>query len=80
MKKRQILTGVMALLMSAALCACGGGKTAESTSAEGQAATEAPEASAEESSNTLSEGTPVPGGSVVFGTGLPELASLLTSE
>ena len=55
MKKRQILTGVMALLMSAALCACGGGKTAESTSAEGQAATEAPEASAEESSNTLSD-------------------------
>lgn len=75
MKKRQILTGVMAFLMSAALCACGGGKTAESTSAEGQAATTAPEASAEESSNTLSEGTPVPGGSVVFGM-TQDLASL----
>ncbi|MGN0986270.1 MAG: ABC transporter substrate-binding protein, partial [Otoolea sp.] len=76
MKKRQILTGVMALLMSAALCACGGGKTAESTSADTQAAeTAAPETSAEESSNTLSEGTPVPGGSVVFGM-TQDLASL----
>ncbi|MDY5483251.1 MAG: ABC transporter substrate-binding protein [Clostridium sp.] len=76
MKKRQILTGVMALLMSAALCACGGGKTAESTSADTQAAeTAAPETSAEESSNILSEGTPVPGGSVVFGM-TQDLASL----
>ena len=76
MKKRQILTGVMALLVSAALCACGGGKTTESTAAEGQAAeTTASELSAEESSNTLSEGTPVPGGSVVFGM-TQDLASL----
>lgn len=75
MKKRQILTGVMALLMSAALCACGGGKTVESTSAEGQAANDAPQSSAEESSNTLSEETPVPGGRVVFGM-TQDLASL----
>ena len=76
MKKRQILTGVMALLVSAALCACGGGKTTESTVAEGQAAeTTASELSAEESSNILSEGTPVPGGSVVFGM-TQDLASL----
>lgn len=59
MKKKQILTGVMALLMSAALCACGGDKTVEETTI----------------SNTLSEGTPVPGGSVVFGM-TQDLASL----
>lgn len=53
MKKRQILAAVMAIVMSAALCACGGGKTTED--------------STKETSNTLSEGTPVEGGSIVFG-------------
>ena len=61
MKKKQLLSGVMALLLSASLCACGGSKTAEGTS---EAAGESSEA---ETSNTLSEGTPVPGGSVVYG-------------
>ena len=32
MKKKQLLSGVMALLLSASLCACGGSKTAEGTS------------------------------------------------
>lgn len=75
MKKKQILTGVMALLMSVALCACGGDKTTESTAAEAQAETTVQEAEATENSNTLSEGTPVPGGSVVFGM-TQDLASL----
>lgn len=76
MKKRQILTGVMALLMSVALCACSGDKTTESTAASGQAVqTTAQESSAQEGSNTLSEGTPVPGGSVVYGM-TQDLASL----
>ncbi len=76
MKKRQILTGVIALLMSAALCACGGGKTTESTTAGAQVTeTTVQEASAKENSNTLSEETPVPGGSVVFGM-TQDLASL----
>ena len=52
MKKKQLLSGVMALLLSASLCACGGSKTAEGTS---EAAGESSEA---ETSNTLSEGTP----------------------
>lgn len=69
MKKKQLLSGVMALLLSASLCACGGSKTAEGTS---EAAGESSEA---ETSNTLSEGTPVPGGSVVFGM-TQDLASL----
>lgn len=69
MKKKQILSGVMALLLSASLCACGGSKTAEGTS---EAAGESSEA---ETSNTLSEGTPVPGGSVVYGM-TQDLASL----
>ena len=59
MRKRQIFTTVIAIVMSAALCACGGGKSTESDSTEGN--------SAEESSNNLSEETPVAGGSVVFG-------------
>ena len=63
MKKRHLLSGVMALLVSVALSACGGDKNAGGTSA-GETKQEA---SAEETSNTLSEGTPVPGGSVVFG-------------
>ena len=69
MKKTQLLSGVMALLLSASLCACGGSKTAEGTS---EAAGESSEA---ETSNTLSEGTPVPGGSVVYGM-TQDLASL----
>ena len=69
MKKKQLLSGVMALLLSATLCACGGSKTAEGTS---EAAGESSEA---ETSNTLSEGTPVPGGSVVYGM-TQDLASL----
>ena len=69
MKKRHLLSGVMALLLSASLCACGGSKTAEGTS---EAAGESSEA---ETSNTLSEGTPVPGGSVVYGM-TQDLASL----
>ena len=69
MKKKQLLSGVMALLLSASLCACGGSKTAEGTS---EAAGESSEA---ETSNTLSEGTPVLGGSVVYGM-TQDLASL----
>ena len=69
MKKKQLLSGVMALLLSASLCACGGSKTAEGTS---EAAGESSEA---ETSNTLSVGTPVPGGSVVYGM-TQDLASL----
>lgn len=69
MEKKQLLSGVMALLLSASLCACGGSKTAEGTS---EAAGESSEA---ETSNTLSEGTPVPGGSVVYGM-TQDLASL----
>lgn len=69
MKKKRLLSGVMALLLSASLCACGGSKTAEGTS---EAAGESSEA---ETSNTLSEGTPVPGGSVVYGM-TQDLASL----
>ena len=69
MKKKQLLSGVMTLLLSASLCACGGSKTAEGTS---EAAGESSEA---ETSNTLSEGTPVPGGSVVYGM-TQDLASL----
>ena len=69
MKKKQLLSGVMALLLSASLCACGGSKTAEGTSAA------AGESSEAETSNTLSEGTPVPGGSVVYGM-TQDLASL----
>ena len=69
MKKKQLLSGVMALLLSASLCACGGSKTAEGTS---EAAGESSEA---ETRNTLSEGTPVPGGSVVYGM-TQDLASL----
>ena len=71
MKKRHLLSGVMVLLVSVALSACGGDKNAGGTSA-GETKQEA---SAEETSNTLSEGTPVPGGSVVFGM-TQDLASL----
>lgn len=72
MKKKHLLSGVMALLVSVALCACGGDKKAEGTSA---GETKQPDSSVAESSNTLSEGTPVPGGSVIFGM-TQDLASL----
>lgn len=65
--KKKLLSGVMVLLVSAALCACQGSKKAEDPSAE--------QPSAEENSNTLSEATPVPGGSVIFGM-TQDLASL----
>ncbi|MEG0813016.1 MAG: ABC transporter substrate-binding protein [Clostridium sp.] len=70
MRKKKILSGVMVLCASVALCACGGDKKAESTSAEGTVK----ESSVSESSNTLS-GTPVSGGSVVIGM-TQDLASL----
>lgn len=71
MKKKQLLLGVTAFFASVALCACGGDKRAEGTSAGEQGKTES---SVNESSNTLS-GTPVTGGSVVFGM-TQDLASL----
>lgn len=79
MKKKSLLSGVIPLLLSVALCACGGDKgtegagTAQESQAGGKTAQEP--SSAEESSNTLSEGTPVPGGSVIFGM-TQDLASL----
>lgn len=51
MKKKSILLSFMVLLVSAALCACGGGKKTETS----------------QTANTSSEGTPTSGGSVVFG-------------
>lgn len=72
MKKKHLLSGVMALLVSVALCACGGDKNAEGTSA---GASGQDDSTAAESGNTLSEETPVPGGSVVFGM-TQDLASL----
>lgn len=67
MKKKHLFSSViMVLLVSAALCACGGSKNAEGPSAESPA---------EENDNTLSEATPVPGGSVIFGM-TQDLASL----
>lgn len=64
MKKRQILAAVMAMVMSVALCACGGGKTTENSS---EGTSNENSVAEDSSSNTLSEGTPVSGGSVVFG-------------
>ena len=61
MMKRQMMTAVMTIVMSAALCVCSGGKIVEG--------------SVEETSNTLSEEIPVTGGSVVFGM-TQDLASL----
>ena len=61
MKKKSLLSGVIPLLLSVALCACGGDKgtegagTAQESQAGGKTAQEP--SSAEESSNTLSEGT-----------------------
>lgn len=51
MKKKAILLSFMVLLVSVALCACGGDKKTETSS----------------TANTSSEGTPTSGGSVVFG-------------
>ena len=70
MKKKQLLSGVMALCVSVALCACGGDKKAAGTSAEEYKAAE----SSVTVTGTLSE-TPVTGGSVVFGM-TQDLASL----
>ncbi|MCI9582449.1 MAG: ABC transporter substrate-binding protein [Clostridium sp.] len=79
MKKKSLLSGVIPLLLSVALCACGGDKGAEAASTAEESRTGGSTAqessSAEESSNTLSEGTPVPGGSVIFGM-TQDLASL----
>lgn len=71
MKKKLIISGVMALFVSVALSACGGDKKAESSSAESPAKAES---SVSESGNTLS-GTPTAGGSVVVGM-TQDLASL----
>ena len=51
MKKRSILFSLLVLLVSVALCGCGGDKKTETSS----------------ESNTSSEGTPTSGGSIVFG-------------
>lgn len=51
MKKKSILFSLMVLLVSVALCGCGGDKKTETSS----------------TANTSSEGTPTSGGSVVFG-------------
>lgn len=64
MKKKEILSGIAVLLTAAVLCGCGDGKNRENASTEG---TQVSAESESESSNTLSEGTPIPGGSVVFG-------------
>ncbi|MBS6124704.1 MAG: hypothetical protein KH811_08765 [Veillonella sp.] len=71
MKKKKILLGLTALFVSAALCACSGGKNGEGTSAAAADSTSA----AETEGNTLSEETPKPGGSVVVGM-TQDLASL----
>lgn len=65
--KRTILSGVTAVLLSAALCACGGGKTAD-------AGRETGDVRETENSNALDQ-TPVPGGKLVFGM-TQDLASL----
>lgn len=72
MKKKLIFSGAMALLVTVALSACGGDKNSEGSLAEG---TKTAESSVTDSSNTLSEGTPVPGGRVVVGM-TQDLASL----
>lgn len=59
MKKRQMIAAVMAMIMAVALCACSGSKTTEDSNKGTN--------KEESSSNTLSEGTPVSGGRVVFG-------------
>ena len=58
MKRKNILLSLLVLLVSAALCACQGGKNTETDSSTATSSTDA---------NTSSEGTPTTGGSVVFG-------------
>ena len=65
--KKHLLSGMAAILMSAALCACGGGKTAESTEAPAASAQAETTEAASTDGNTPSEETPVAGGRVVFG-------------
>ncbi len=65
--KKNLLSGMAVILMSAALCACGGGKTAESTEAPAAAAETGAQEAASTDGNTPSEETPVAGGRVVFG-------------
>ena len=65
--KKHLLSGMAAILMSAALCACGGGKTAESTEAPAASAPAETTEAASTDGNTPSEETPVAGGRVVFG-------------
>lgn len=75
--KKSLLSGVAVAALSAALCACGGGKTAETgaqeTATSGAAAESIGEGSSA-ASNSLSE-KPAPGGKVVFGM-TQDLASL----
>lgn len=64
---KKLFPTIVTVLMSAALCACGGGKTAESTAASSAAVgSTAAEASAESTGNTL-EAQPQSGGNLVFG-------------
>lgn len=63
MKKRKILLGVMMLVVSTALCACGGGKNAESTDTVNSS--ETTEANIDSENGT--SGEPTQGGSVVVG-------------
>ena len=58
MKRKNIPLSLLVLLVSAALCACQGGKNTETDSSTATSSTDA---------NTSSEGTPTTGGSVVFG-------------
>ena len=60
--KKHLLSGMAAILMSAALCACGGGKTAESTEAPAASAQAETTEAASTDGNTPSEETPVAGG------------------
>lgn len=75
--KKSLLSGVAVAALSAALCACGGGKTAETGAQETVTSGAAAESIGEGSSaasNSLSE-KPAPGGKVVFGM-TQDLASL----
>lgn len=70
MKKRGILFGVMVLAMSAALGACQGDKTTESSEAVNDSSENADETAAQtdaEAAQDVSSGDPVQGGNVVFG-------------
>ncbi len=70
MRKRVTLLSVMLLLVSAALCACGGGKNAESSDAvDNSSQTQGGSAAGQTESlaGATSSGEPVQGGSVVMG-------------